>query len=454
MTRPGQEKREGRSRKESSQERKTLARQGRKLLARQRIIKRKETWKSAVLQSLVAVLFVFSGMGSSAGQPDALSGQAIPCYAAQEAEKGSGADRILGRVPVPTDATLPGLSFPAEAAGVLAVGLAACEESIDLSPYAISTDRLGELFTYVMNTHPELFHVAGRLGYTYNRAGQVLSVSPSYTLAGEALTAARRLYRQTVEAFCADLEAARRRVAAFSVLTAGDSAGGWSQADTVLFLHDWLADRYAYDLSGTRFDAYSLFRDGVGVCQAYALAFLALGKAAGLEVDMVTSTAMDHAWNHVRVDGVWYHVDVTRDDPIVTGEGAPPVNHDRFLLSDSALDGLGYHDYACAAGHTCTDTRFEEDGMAVLAACHRVLLCLGNGWFTCEAEEGLLSPVAWPPDGLSVSPVPGDADRDGVLTPADLLTLYLLLPEDASPLSAPERLALLARTRSALLAGA
>ncbi len=440
MTRPGQEKREGR-----------LNRQGRKSLTRQRIIKRKETWKSAVLQSLVAVLFVFSGMGSSAGQPDALSGQAIPCYAAQEAAKGSGADRILGRVSVPTDATLPGLSFPAEAAGVLAVGLAACEERIDLSPYAISTDRLGELFTYVMNTHPELFHVAGRLGYTYNRAGQVLSVSPSYTLAGEALTAARRLYRQTVEAFCADLEAARRRVAAFS----GDSAGGWSQADTVLFLHDWLADRYAYDLSGTRFDAYSLFRDGVGVCQAYALAFLALGKAAGLEVDMVTSTAMDHAWNHVRVDGVWYHVDVTRDDPIVTGEGAPPVNHDRFLLSDSALDGLGYHDYACAAGHTCTDTRFQgEEGMAVLAACHRVLLCLGNGWFTCEAEEGLLSPVAWPPDGLSVSPVPGDADRDGVLTPADLLTLYLLLPEDASPLPDPERLALLARTRSALLAGA
>ena len=394
-------------------------------------------------------------MGSSAGQPDALSGQAIPCYAAQEAAKGSGADRILGRVPVPTDATLPGLSFPAEAAGVLAVGLAACEESIDLSPYAISTDRLGELFTYVMNSHPELFHVAGRLGYTYNRAGQVLSVSPSYTLAGEALTAARRLYRQTVEAFCADLEAARRRVAAFSGLTAGGSAGGWSQADTVLFLHDWLADRYAYDLSGTRFDAYSLFRDGVGVCQAYALAFLALGKAAGLEVDMVTSTAMDHAWNHVRVDGVWYHVDVTRDDPIVVGEEVAPVNHDRFLLSDGALDGLGYHDYACAAGHTCVDTRFEgEGGVAVLAACHRALLCLGNGWFTCEAEGGLLSPVVWPPDGLSVSPVPGDADRDGVLTPADLLTLYLLLPEDASPLSAPERLALLARVRTALLAGA
>lgn len=393
-------------------------------------------------------------MGGSAGQPDALSGQAIPCYAAQEAERASGADRISDSVSVSADATLPGLSFPAEAAGVLAVGLAACEERIDLSPYAISTDRLGELFTYVMNTHPELFHVAGRLGYTYNRAGQVLSVSPSYTLAGEELTAARRLYRQTVEAFCADLEAARRRVAAFSGLTAGGSAGGWSQADTVLFLHDWLADRYAYDLSGTRFDAYSLFRDGVGVCQAYALAFLALGKAAGLEVDMVTSTAMDHAWNHVRVDGVWYHVDVTRDDPIVTGEGAPPVNHDRFLLSDSALDGLGYHDYACAAGHTCVDTRFEEDSIAVLAACHRALLCLGNGWFTCEAAGGLLSPVAWPPDGLSVSPVPGDADRDGVLTPADLLTLYLLLPEDASPLSAPERLALLARVRAALLAGA
>jgi hypothetical protein len=162
-----------------------------------------------------------------------------------------------------------------------------------------------------------------------------------------------------------------------------------------------------------------------------------------LEVDIVTSTAMDHAWNHVRVGGTWYHVDVTRDDPIVIGEGASRVNHDRLLLSDTALDSLGYHDYACAAGHTCTDTGFQnENGTAALAAYHQPLFNLGTGWFSWETADDLPSPVAWPPDAAAVSPVPGDINRDGALTPADLLALYLLFPED-DPLLASTRIALL-----------
>ena len=41
---------------------------------------------------------------------------------------------------------------------------------------------------------------------------------------------------------------------------------------------------------------------------------------------------MRHSWNKVKVDGVWYNVDVTLDDP---GRGSPKYTY--FLISDSQL---------------------------------------------------------------------------------------------------------------------
>ncbi len=350
------------------------------------------------------------------------------------------------------------LTLRQNAAEALAEGLAACSEEIDLSAWEIPSDELAALFTSVMNSHPELFHVGTRMGYSYNRVGLVLTVKPTYTLTGRELDEARLVYRTTLDIFCTELDAARQAVCQSTICpsdkgdipvmltvsepdpwqdTPGADRQGdnrvWSEADTVLFLHDWLADRYAYDTSGTRFDAYRLFRDSVGVCQAYALAFMALGQAAGLSVDMVTSTPMDHAWNHVRVDGTWYHVDVTRDDPVPVQEGSDVVNHSRLLLDDKTLQSLGYHDYTCSGQHVCVDTHYlGSDGLACLSACHQALLALPGGWFSVEGA--LPRPVAWPPADASEdisALLPGDINRDGLLSMADLLTLHALLPEEA-----------------------
>ncbi len=56
--------------------------------------------------------------------------------------------------------------------------------------------------------------------------------------------------------------------------------------------------------------------DGRGVCESYAEAFQMLATAAGLESMVVTGVAdgTGHAWNKVRVDGVWRVVDPTWND--------------------------------------------------------------------------------------------------------------------------------------------
>ncbi len=262
-----------------------------------------------------------------------------------------------------------------EAANRLREGLLTCAPAIDIADCRLPAAEVGALYAAVLYDDPALFHVAPRLSYatasfTTSSTGNsftnngnsnsaitiVTTLYPTYTLTGTALTEARTLYRDTLTEILCNMEIA------FSGYPACEAA-------IALYLHDALADRYAYDTraaeaasaggdSPPNADAYRLFRDGVGICQAYALAYMALCRAAGLEACFVSSPSMNHAWNHVRLDGVWYHVDVTKDDPI-TAPGEEVVTHTRLLRSDAGMLSMGYEGFSCPAGHTCTDRRYE-----------------------------------------------------------------------------------------------
>lgn len=308
----------------------------------------------------------------------------------------------------------------ADPAAILLEGLTACREAIDLSGAALPVSELGRVYLTVLHGRPELFHVAPRLSYrccTEVTVGGVptlivTEVYPAYTLTGDALTAAREFYRDTLAAILTEME-----------LTFGSYPR--TEADTVLYLHDCLADRYTYDTraESPNADAYTFLRDGAGICQAYALTFLALCRGAGLEADLVVSDAMDHAWNHVRVDGVWYHVDVTRDDPIPAAEGTDEVNHNRLLRSDEGMEALGYYGFACAAGHTCTDTSFEtaEEGTGWEIFSEKMRFS-GEKWLGMD-NSGDLVAVKLQKTGVFIAQV-GDADLNSQIDPADLLCLY------------------------------
>ena len=105
-------------------------------------------------------------------------------------------------------------------------------------------------------------------------------------------------------------------------------------------LHDWLIHNANYDFTFTNYDAEGVLLKGTGVCDSYARAYLMLCTAAGLDCIIVTGTAgtpaqgyESHGWNMVKLDGKWYHVDCTWDDP---GEGGFE-NHKYFCVSDETL---------------------------------------------------------------------------------------------------------------------
>lgn len=108
-------------------------------------------------------------------------------------------------------------------------------------------------------------------------------------------------------------------------------------------VHDWLVRNTVYDevncrngtLQKISYTAYGALVRKTAVCQGYSLAFERIMEEVGIPCVTVVSDELNHAWNMVQIDGEWYHVDVTRDDPVPDMKDY--VNYEYFLLSDARM---------------------------------------------------------------------------------------------------------------------
>lgn len=120
-----------------------------------------------------------------------------------------------------------------------------------------------------------------------------------------------------------------------------------SDRDKVKAVHDWLCLNVAYDfdsfLNGTvpedSFHIAGPLTHGRAVCQGYAETFKGFMDMAGIECAVITGTADGggHAWNRVKVDGEYYYIDVTWDDPVPDRAGY--VRYQYFLTKDPTFGG-------------------------------------------------------------------------------------------------------------------
>lgn len=85
------------------------------------------------------------------------------------------------------------------------------------------------------------------------------------------------------------------------------------------------------------YTSFSLLYGKGGVCNSKANMFYHLAKAAGLEVIYISGTGNggDHAWNMVKVDGKWYHLDNTWN----RGHYEGTSEYEYFNKSDYYLKG-------------------------------------------------------------------------------------------------------------------
>lgn len=126
-----------------------------------------------------------------------------------------------------------------------------------------------------------------------------------------------------------------------------------SDYEKELYLHDVLVNRVTYtDSKLEEQNGYTTLVEGKGVCAGYAFALQYLLMRAGIQSYYVVGYAGEsHAWNLVKIDGKWYYVDATWDDPL-TGSGSDSAYspfHTYFNLSaemmaeDHTLSGQPYN---------------------------------------------------------------------------------------------------------------
>lgn len=112
-------------------------------------------------------------------------------------------------------------------------------------------------------------------------------------------------------------------------------------------IHDYIIINTSYDTStelpNSSFSPEGVFLKGIAVCQGYAEAFQLFMDALKIESKIVKGTAnnISHAWNVVKVNGFWYQIDVTWDDPIIDDQvktGTDNLTYSYFLKPDSIFN--------------------------------------------------------------------------------------------------------------------
>ncbi|WP_051542162.1 transglutaminase domain-containing protein [Clostridium lundense] len=106
-------------------------------------------------------------------------------------------------------------------------------------------------------------------------------------------------------------------------------------------IHDYIVSHVVYDRSLTKFTAYEALYSGETVCQGYAMLAYKMLNKVGVETRIVVgqanngSSTENHAWNLVNLNGKWYQMDCTWDDPIPDVKGR--VLYDYYNLTDAQI---------------------------------------------------------------------------------------------------------------------
>ncbi|MCL1982261.1 MAG: hypothetical protein FWG53_04110 [Clostridiales bacterium] len=202
----------------------------------------------------------------------------------------------------------------------------------------VGAGKEGEYYSYFVANFDSLAWYASEFSIMYYEGSGVITLTPTYKKGFMSLA---YLKNPTVPV---SKEVKALAMKGFNTFTDEIQSSG-SEYERVKSIHDFVAGYLAYDLedrSGAG-DLDSALNTGKATCEGYSVMFQFFAGLGGLESEMVTGVAVNsvgtkenHAWNIVKVDGGWYNIDVTWDDP-VTNTGENLIKYDYFLVSDSLL---------------------------------------------------------------------------------------------------------------------
>ncbi|GFN29949.1 hypothetical protein PCURB6_02090 [Paenibacillus curdlanolyticus] len=149
---------------------------------------------------------------------------------------------------------------------------------------------------------------------------------------------------------------------------------GMSDFEKELAIHDYIVLHAEYDydnyladtIPDDSYSAYGILFHGTAVCQGYAYAAHLMLEMAGIDSQIVTGTANGggHAWNKVKIDGEYYNLDVTWDDPVPDKQGRLVYNYFNVTDEELAKDHIWQRSNWPEATSTAA-SYYEKMGMVV-----------------------------------------------------------------------------------------
>lgn len=216
--------------------------------------------------------------------------------------------------------------------------------AVNVSSYRFQRSQFTNFFQDFLNHHPEYFY----LGSQYR-----FSLSNGYvqTLYIEYVSASTGELRQMVRTY----EKKVREILSYM-------ESSWSPLEKALYVNDYLAVNCEYDFTFQNFDAYDALITKTAVCQGYTLAYMDLMNRLGIPCEVVSSNSMNHIWNLIQINGCWYHVDVTWNDP--TPDYCGKAEH-TFLLKSTSwfVSGEGAHN---ASDHVYSGSLDASDASSTI----------------------------------------------------------------------------------------
>lgn len=214
----------------------------------------------------------------------------------------------------------------------------------------IDEDTARKVFSAVYNQEVQLFWLDGLFFHPVGNS-QILKY---------------RFTAEEIPAVKAETEKAARQVLAHTE--------GISDYDKVVYIHDYLVRNISFIGDGEEnLTVYGALCRGKAQCEGYAFTFKYLCTLAG--IDCITVTGSNgaetlHAWNMVDLDDIWYNVDTTWDDPLLSNtDNADFLRRYYLLVPDSDILNISH---------------FRNDEYFTYPLCY-------DGSRTYFAREGLLA---------------------------------------------------------------
>ena len=208
------------------------------------------------------------------------------------------------------------------------------KSNIDISNFCtdLTTDNISSVSTYYFDTlfeNPDIFYAPNRVGisYSYNSKGNIISCKLVINYDYDTNT-----LNKMINTFSSKVNEIKNNYL----------NGITDPLQLEYEIYDYIINNTEYDLENFNNNtvpaishtAYGSLINGVAVCDGYAKAAKLLFNIVGIESGIIISDPMNHAWNYVKINGKYYHLDLTWED---TESETDKRKYKYFNLSDTEM---------------------------------------------------------------------------------------------------------------------